>query len=266
MKKYFRVIKISFMEYFVYRLNFFLWRFRSIVTFLTLIFFWQAVYGARNEVFGYQRSQMLTYVVGMSILRGIILTSRTADLSGMILNGDLVSKYLLRPWNVVTAWFLRDLSAKGLNFGFVVVEVVLLIRILNLPFYTPEKWQTFPLFLASIILAFLLYFLISFFLSITAFWTDNVWAPRWLFSAIFLEFMAGTLFPLDVLPSGVYDFIHFTPFPYLVYLPLNIYLEKVSLFTAGYQLFILLFWLILFQQVTFWAWKKGLKIYTAYGN
>jgi ABC-2 type transport system permease protein len=266
MKKYLKVIKISFMEHFIYRTNFLLWRLRSLISFLTLIFFWQAVYGARDEVFGYQRSQMLTYVVGISILRGIVLSGRVGDLAGMILSGDLVSKFLLRPWNVITTWFFRDLSSKILNISFVIVEVGLIIKLLNLPFYISENWQSLLLFIISCILAIPLYFLISFLLSSIAFWTDNIWAPRWLFGIIFLEFMAGTLFPLDVLPKFLFDLIHLTPFPYLVYLPINIYLERISLFNAVYQILILVFWLVIAYSITIKIWKSGLKNYTAYGD
>jgi len=57
-RKYFQLAKITFQEYFVYRLNFLLWRFRSIVSFVTLLFFWLVIYGGRNELLGYQKAQM----------------------------------------------------------------------------------------------------------------------------------------------------------------------------------------------------------------
>lgn len=254
------------MEYFVYRLNFFLWRFRSIVTFLTLIFFWQAVYGARNEVFGYQRSQMLTYVVGISILQGIILGGRSADLAGMIKNGDLVGKYLLRPWNVILAWFFRDLSDRFLNLIFIAFEITFLIKLLNLPFYFPRQINIFLLFLLTCLAALVLNFLISYLLSCLAFWVDNVWAPRWLFGVVFLEFLAGRFFPLDILPQPLYQLIRLTPFPYLVYFPLQIYLEKVTIAESLKGLAILLLWVVIFWRVTKSIWDKGLRSYSAFGG
>lgn len=254
------------MEYFVYRVNFFLWRFRRIVSFLTLIFFWQAVYGARNEVFGYQKAQMLTYIVGISVLQGIILGGRTADLAGMIKNGDLVSKFLLRPWNVISTWFFRDLADRFLNLIFVVIEIAFLINILNLPFYFPKKLNSLIIFISLSIFALCLNFLISYLISCVGFWVDNVWAPRWLFAVIFLEFMSGKYFPLDVLPQPIFKAINLTPFPYLVYFPLQVYLEKVTLMEAVKALLILIFWTIVFYQFTKIVWKKGLRDYTAYGG
>ncbi len=254
------------MEYFIYRVNFFLWRFRSIVSFLSLIFFWQAVYGARNEVFGYQRAQMLTYVVGISLLQGLILGGRTADLAGMIKSGDVINKFLLKPWSVITTWFFRDLADRFLNLLFVVIELVFLVKVLNLPFYVPEKANTLVVFIFLSFLAICLNFLISYLLSCVGFWVDNVWAPRWLFGVIFLEFMSGKYFPLDVLPQPLFKAINWTPFPYLVYFPLQVYLEKVTTLEAFRALLILVVWTLILYKFTRFIWKKGLRNYTAYGG
>jgi ABC-2 type transport system permease protein len=266
MKKYLKVLQISFMEYFIYRLNFFLWRFRSIISFLSLIFFWQAVYGARSEVFGYQKTQMLTYVVGISILQGITLGGRTADLAGMIKSGDVINKFLLKPWNVITTWFFRDLADRSLNLVFVIAEIIILVRLLNLPVYIPDKANTWIIFIFLSLLAICLNFLISYLLSCVGFWVDNVWAPRWLFGVIFLEFMSGKYFPLDVLPQLLFKAINLTPFPYLVYFPLQVYLEKVTVIEAVKALLILFFWTIIIYKFTRYVWKKGLADYTAYGG
>ncbi len=266
MKKYLKVLKVSFMEYFVYRTNFFLWRFRSIISFLTLVFFWRAVYGARNEVFGYQKTQMLTYVIGISALKGVILGGRSADLAGMIKSGELVNKYLLRPWNVITSWFFRDLADKSLNLIFILVELYLLINILNLPFYFPSNISFFVIFIFISFTAAVLYFLLSYLLSCVGFWVDNVWAPRWLFGVIFLEFMAGAFFPLDIMPEPLFKAVMVTPFPYLIYYPLQVYLEKISLLEAYKALIILIGWTLFFIFLTKKVWKKGLNDYDAFGG
>lgn len=266
MLKYWHVFRLSLMEYFVYRVNFFLWRFRSIVSFLTLIFFWQAVYGVKDNVFGYSEAQMLTYIVGIAVLRAVILGGRVADLAGMIKTGDLVNKFLLRPWDVIKIWFVRDLASKILNLALVIVEVFLLIKILNLSFYAPRNFTYLAFFILSCLFSLPLYFLLDFMLSLIAFWVDNVWAPRWLFGVIFLQFLSGRFFPLDVLPEFVFNFVKLTPFPYLIYFPLKIYLEQVTIFQAVRINGLLFLWLVVVYFVTKKIWRKGLKQYTAYGG
>lgn len=266
MGKFWHIFRLSLMEYFVYRVNFFLWRFRSIVSFLTLIFFWQAVYGVKDNVFGYTEAQMLTYIVGIAVLRAVILGGRVADLAGLIKDGGIINKFLLRPWDVIKVWFVRDLASKALNLVLVIVEVFFIIRILNLSFYIPQNLIYLGLFIISCLLSLPLYFLLDFMLSLIAFWVDNVWAPRWLFGVIFLQFLSGRFFPLDVLPEFAFNLVRLTPFPYLIYFPLKIYLEQVSLWQAGRIIGLLIVWLVVIYFAAKKMWHKGLKQYTAYGG
>jgi len=266
MKKYWLIFKLTLMEYFVYRLNFLLWQFRNVVSFLALFFFWQAVYSGRQEIFGYQREQMLSYIVGVSVLRGIVFGSRTADLAGMIRSGDLVNRFLLRPWSIVKAFFCRDLAAKFLDIIFITLEIYLISRLMRVELFLPKSWGMIILFVIACLLSTLLYFFISFLLSTIAFWVDNVWAPRWLFGIIFLEFMSGAFFPLDVLPSFVLKIINLTPFPYLIYFPLKIGLGQLAFGKIASVLMIMVFWLILAVLLTGSVWRKGLKSYSAYGG
>ena len=265
MPKYFQVIKITFQEYFVYRLNFFLWRFRSFVFFLTLLFFWLAIYGGRTEFLGYQKSQMLGYVVGIAFLRSVVLGSRSADLAGQIRSGAL-TKLIVRPISIFSYSFSIDIADKFLNFFFTVLEIGLVLSILGLPFYTPRDLGFVLLSLTMIGLAIFLSFFLSMVLSITAFWTEEIWATRFLFWVIILEFFAGALFPIDVLPGWLQRIIYLTPFPYLIFFPIKIWLEQLSFQAAAQAILICGFGLI----VSFWSarflWQKGVKNYGAYGG
>lgn len=265
MKKYFQLAKITFEEHFVYRLNFVLWRFRSFVTFLTLFFFWLAIYGNRNEFLGYQKSQMLAYVVGIAILRSIVLGSRSVDLGGQIRSGEL-TKLVLRPINMFSFWFSRDLVDKVLNIFFTIIEIGIVLTVLKFPFYFPAHWSSVLGFLATMVLGVFLYFFLSMALAITAFWTEEIWATRWLFGVIFLEFFAGAFFPIDVLPAWLQKIIYLTPFPYLVFFPLKIWLEQISGVMAVRAIFICSAWLIFFYWLAHFLWQKGAKNYGAYGG
>ena len=123
MVKYLSLAKATFQEYLTYRLNFILWRFRSFVSFLALIFFWLAIYGSKETFLGYQKFQMLNYVVGVAFLRGIILSSRTADVAGQIRSGLILTRDLLKPWGIFKFWFTRVLVDKSLNLVFSLAEI-----------------------------------------------------------------------------------------------------------------------------------------------
>jgi len=265
MKKYIQIIKLTLEDYFVYRLNFLLWRFRSFVFFLTLFFFWLAVYGGKNQFLGYQKSQMLAYVVGIAFLKSMVLGSRSIDLAGQIRSGGL-TKLLLRPINVFSFWFYRDVADKVLNLFFTVLEITLVLLIFKFPFYLPRHLSSFFYFSSFVLLSILLYFFLSLCISSVAFWTEEIWATRWLFGIIFLEFLSGAFFPIDVLPLPLQKTIYLTPFPYLVFFPLKIWLEQMPLFLIIKSFSLCLLWLLFFCFLSRFIWQKGIRNYGAYGG
>lgn len=235
------------------------------MSFITLLIFWQAVYGSRTNLFGYEKSQMIAYVLGIALLRGIVLSSRSIDMAGQIKSGELTT-VILRPLNIFKFWFSKDLADKLLNIFFTVIEVFLVVKILNIPFYIPQQPLTYLLFFLIVVLAIFLYFLVSFVISTTAFWTDDTWATRWLFGIVFLEFLAGTYFPLDILPKSLANLINLTPFPYIVYFPIKIWNEQITGWPVLRVFGICFVWLAFFYFLSIKLWQKGVKNYGAYGG
>jgi ABC-2 type transport system permease protein len=265
MQKYLQLVKISFQEFFVYRLNFILWRFRVVISLLTTFIFWLVIYGNRTEILGYQKAQMLTYVVGIALLRGLILMSRSSDLGGEIRSGEL-TKIITRPMNFFAFWLSRDIADKSLTISFTIFEIIGILLIFHFPFYIPKSLTTMLLFIIFLVLAFFLYFFISMIISLVAFWTEEVWATRFLIDLIFLEFFAGSYFPIDILPKWLSGIIYMTPFPYMIFFPMKIWLEQLPTVTAIKSIIICLIWLLISIKVTSYLWKKGMKTYGAYGG
>lgn len=265
MRKYLFIIKLTLEEQLTYRLNFLLWRFRNFAFLFSLFFFWLAVYGNKEEFLGYQKAQMIAYVIGIAFLRSIVFSSRSGDLPGQIRSGEL-TRILLRPIKATFFWFAGDLADKLLNIIFTILEVGLLLKLFNFPFYFPQRAESYFYFLLLSFLAVFLYFFLSFFISATSFWSEEIWATRWLFGIVFLEFFAGAFFPIDVLPAWLAKIIYLTPFPYLVFFPLKIWLEQLSLAMILRATFICFGWLVIFWWLSLVLWKKGVKNYGAYGG
>ena len=97
------------------------------------------------------------------------------------------------------------------------------------------------------------------------FWTAESWGPRFLIELI-LEFSAGAFFPLDVLPPTVQSILKCAPSPYLVFFPLNIYLERLSTIDIARGFAIELMWIVTFAALTRFVWTKGLAAYEAEGS
>lgn len=265
MKKYLQVLKITFAEYFVYRTNFLLWRFRSVVQLLVLYFLWQAVVPEGVTIFGYDQAKILTYILGTSIIRSFILSSRSVDVAGQIASGDL-SNFLLKPLSYLKFWFAKDVADKILNLFFSFFEVSLIIFLLKPPIILQVNAGFLILSLTAVVLGIILYFYLSFLLSMIAFWTpENPWPTRFLFG-IFVEFFAGGLFPLDILPKGIFIALKILPFSYLLFFPLDIYLGKLSFVEIFVGLGVCLFWIVVIYQAVRFTFRAGLKNYAAWGR
>lgn len=264
MEKYFQLIKLTFEEYFVYRLNFVLWRFRNFVLLFSLFFFWNALYGDRQNLLGYQKSQMLTYTFGIAVLRGLVLASRTADLAGQIKTGQ-IAPWFLRPIGIFKFWISRDIADKILNIFFVAAELGIIILIFKPTLFIQTNLFYVFSFLILCVLATILYFILNLIASTAGFWLADVWAPRFLFIVIFLEFGGGGFFPLDVLPPIFEKIFRLTPFPYLIYYPLKVWLGQMALTDVIMAILVTFVWVFILYYIFKFIWRKGLIAYDVPG-
>ena len=265
-KKYLQVFKTSWADGFVYRLNFIMWRIRSIFYLLVVYFLWYTVFSQEQSVFGYQRSVILTYILGTSILRSFVLASRSQAVNVEIATGDL-SNYLLKPISYFTNWFSRDLADKLLNFIFLVIELSLIIFLLKPPLVFPSSLAQTILFIITIIIAMFIFFFFSFLVGTFAFWypEHNGWPLRFIIF-IAVDFLAGSIFPLDIFPQTVFNIFRLLPPAYFLFYPMQIFLGRLSANEITAVISTMIFWLITLYLIAQYVWKKGLKNYAAYGR
>ena len=131
--------------------------------------------------------------------------------------------------------------------------------------FLPRDPATWFLFSISVVLSSLLFFFLEFMVSSLAFWTSESGGPLFCFE-LFLQFAAGAFFPLDVLPAGIRAALESTPFPYMVYFPVRIFLDKVTTTEAMRLLSIETAWLIAVTTAAMMVWNRGLRVYSAEGG
>ncbi|KKW10650.1 MAG: hypothetical protein UY49_C0017G0003 [Microgenomates group bacterium GW2011_GWC1_49_7] len=264
MKIYFQIIKNTWDEYMVYRLNFILWRVRMVMQILVTYFLWWAIFSQRELFGGYTESMMLTYILLSSIVRTIVLGTTTMEVGEVINRGNL-SNHLVRPLSFFSYYIARDIGDKLLNFMFSLVEIGLLFVILHPPVFLQMQPLVVLTAAAAVVIGAVLYFMFSMILGLLGFWTPDIWGPRFL-SFVVMEFFAGGVFPLDILPQGIFLLTKGLPFYYFLYFPLGIYLGKIS----GWELvngfamsFVWIFGLGILLRA---LWLRGLKVYSAEGK
>ncbi len=264
MSKYWQVFQISLQQELYYRASFLMDRARSITIVIAFYAFWTALFSDRATLLGFSKSQMLTYVMGMNILRALIFSDKTWEMLREINMGRL-SYYLIRPISYIRYCLCRDMADKCMHLVSSVLEVSFALLILNIPFYVPKSLMTVVAFLGASALAMILYFLMTYAVGALAFWTAESMGPRFCFE-LFLEFAAGAFFPLDVLPPALKNAFELLPFSSLLYFPLNIFLERISFEACARGFSVQIFWIGIFLFLTRTVWRKGLEAYSAEGG
>jgi ABC-2 type transport system permease protein len=267
MGKYLSVFKISFAQEFAYKVNFILWRVRNVLQIFLVFFLWDTVFQDPGRVvFGYDRAKILTYVFAILVVKALVLSARAVDVPGEISRGEL-SNYLLKPIGYFKYWLTRDLSSKALNLSFAVFEFLFLYILIKPPLFV----QTNPVllfgFLVSITLALMIFFTLLFTTGLVPFWRPE-WAGGLQFMIIFVatEFLAGGLFPLDILPANIQKVLFLTPFPYLIFFPIQVYLGKLSSPEMIKGIMAAFIWAVALYLFMRNIWQKGLKVYQSHGR
>jgi len=266
MRKYLTLFEISFQDEFTYRLNFILWRLRNILRILMVFVLWNSIFSTNRVAFGYTKEQMITYIFLVLILYAFVASAPSNNyIGGEISSGDL-SNYLVKPINYIKYWLTRDWASKTLNIIFAIGEISLLYL-----WFRPQVTLTSsPLLIAvglcMCILASLIYFYLTKCVVFVAFWLpENAWGLMFVVT-VFLELLAGVLFPLDILPHWANTLIQFTPFPYLIYYPIGILIGKLSFVNSLRLLLQASIWLGITWYLATKVWKRGQKVYSASGK
>lgn len=264
MSKYLYVFSLTLQNTLQRRASLLMDRVGGLAAFLALYFFWSAVLGTKDGFLGYSRAQMLSYILLMNLLRAFVFTGRGWELVSEISSGK-ISSYLLRPISYLGYTLSQDLAQKSIHLVSAVLEVAVLVMLVGAPVYVPERASTWLLFIAAAAMSSVIFFLLEFIVSSLAFWTSESGGPLFCFE-LFLQFAAGTFFPIDVLPAGLQSALRLTPFPYLVFFPINIYLERASTSEALRLLAIEAAWLAAIYVAARIVWARGVRNYAAEGG
>lgn len=264
MRKYATAYAIALQETLQRRSSLLMDRVGGFAVVLSLYAFWDALLGDKESFLGYTRAEMLTYVLLISLLRSFVFTGRGWQLVGEISTGK-VSSYLVRPLSYRGYALALDMAQKTVHLLSAVVEVSLLAAVAKGGIFLPRDPATWALFALSALLASLMFFLMEFSVASLAFWTSESGGPLFCFE-LFLQFAAGAFFPLDVLPEGLRRLLGATPFPYMVFVPARVFLEKIPHAEAARLIAQEAAWAAAFVLVSAAVWKAGVRSYAAEGG
>ncbi len=232
-----------------------------------MLYLWRTIYSAKGPaatVGDYSLAQMISYYLLITIVD--TLTAVNEDdwqIAADIKDGN-ISQFLLKPIDYL--WYRLCLFFSGRVTYIAVAAIPLALFVLSLHkfFVLPADWPTLGLFAFSVVMTALLQFFISYALAMLAFWVLEV--STFIFIVFAFEYIAsGHLFPLDILPRGLEQFLYYTPFPYQLYFPVSIYMGKVSGAELARGLILQVSWVLATYLVARFAWGRGIQKYSAVG-
>jgi len=260
MRKYAYLWYLTIKEYFAYRLNFVLWRFRMFLNLLFTFFLWSSVFDSKQTFGSYPKSALLSYILYSSLISTFVLGSRTAEIAGQINDGGIINQ-LLKPVSFFRYHLIRDLADKTMNVAFALCEFGLVWALFQPPLVLPRNVLVFaPLFVCGVVISFAINLLLSF----IGFWTTEVWAPRFLFLMLVL-FVSGSYFPLDLLPRPLYTAMLMTPFPYLFYVPAQVLTGRI-IGVPVFELVMALVWSFLLYRIAVLVFRRGNRSFSFWGR
>lgn len=263
MIKYLSLLKLSWQNGLVYRASVLLWRFRVFLSSLMSLTVWSVIFSGQNSAFGYAQGEMITYIFLVSIIQNLIFATSLGGLSQTIYSGEL-SNLLVKPVNLFLYFATDDMADKLKNFFFGIFELIILFFIFSPQLILPSTINIF-IFIFWVIMGIILKFFISLLMGAIGFWSPDSWGPRFLFFMI-VDFTAGKLYPLDILPKIIQKIIYLTPLPYLSFMQTQLFLEKLSNNQIITSSFVFMFWIAALFILVKKVWKKGLRDYAAAGR
>jgi ABC-2 type transport system permease protein len=264
--KYGKVFEIGLQNTFVYRWNFLLRAIFGIVPLIGVLFLWKAVFHSKGSaIAGYDYSSMIFYFMLTVFLDNLITpTEDEWQIAAEIRDGK-ISAYLIKPLNYLVYRIMLFLSYRLLYIAVVLLPIVVLGWFLREYLRLPEHAITWLAFAASTTMAAFLQFFIAYSMAMIAFWVLEISTIVFLLYS-FEFFLSGHVFPLDVLPPTLREFIYWSPFTYELFFPAQVFMERVQGVALVQGLLIQTGWVLIAWMSARTLWSQGVRKYQAVGG
>jgi ABC-2 type transport system permease protein len=267
MGKYLHVASLGLQSTLVYRANFFFRALFALVPLTAMLLLWRAVFEGRDgaPLGGFTLDQMVTYYLIVMVVDA--LTAVTEDdwqIAADIKDGR-ISQFLLKPVDYLTYRFCLFGAGRVMYTLSAALPVAAYLLWQRAHLSAPPDAAAGAAFAVSVLLALALQFLIAYTMALLAFWVLEV--ATFIFIQFALEYIAsGQLFPLDLLPPAVQRVLELTPYPYLMFFPVSVYLGRISGDALWRGLAIQAAWVALAYLLARLVWSRGIRKYSAAGG
>lgn len=260
-RKYFPFMKAGLHQATAYKLN---WMFiicGNIIGCFVSFYLWKAVFEAGNTptFMGFNINEMTTYIFITFITKSIIGSGATDDIGEEIKDGSIVMR-MIKPISYNATFIFQEIGEKIVKIVLVFIPITIGLEIYKyLVFGVLDiSLLRIGMYICSLILA---YFINTFFnisYGFTAFYFKNLWGSRMLKDCL-VNFMSGSIIPLNFLPDILENIFVILPFSYINYVPVMIYMGKYTGKEAVAKILLQLCWCLAFWLLSKSIWRIASK-------
>jgi ABC-2 type transport system permease protein len=255
MKKYLKLLKISFINRLDYRQELFMSLFIGVMIFTGQAVFWGAVFWDREVVNGFNYEDILVYYLFVRIVSEIVDSKLGFRLSDMIVDGQ-ITNFLIKPFKI-RLWVMFEEFGRiipNLFFKAGVYTILYLIVFNSISI----NWIMLPLFLVVVMLSYLISYNIYFLVGCVAFWSDNSRSLNYTLGRIVM-FLSGGLIPMSFFPGMMQDILKYLPFKYIFDLPISVITRDINWGEFGLGVAVQVVWIGILTWVVSTIFARAVK-------
>lgn len=223
---------------------------------------WQSIFETNNvtSMQGFSLEMMTLYYLLVPIGMRILAGQNIGFISQEIYDGTF-TRYLIYP---VNAFVFKSITYLTHSF-FYCIQFFIIYLIYHL-FFTSMSMDPQGLFLGVVVffIASIAYMGMSMIIELISLWADYIWALM-VMLRFFVTFFGGGIIPMDFFPSWAQSILQYTPFPYLISLPVKTTMNLISISETLTGLAVLSLWSLVFFGIVSLMWKRGQKSYAGVG-
>jgi ABC-2 type transport system permease protein len=240
---------------------------RSVHAFLMpsiLLLVWLSV--KRTPSLAYNDQDFTLYYLLMPLIMNLTGSYIVHELPEEIRDGTL-SRHLLKPVHPLILHVIKHLTVKWMLFLQLVPVVTVLVWALRS--YLPPLSLTPALvigFMALLLNAMFLRFAMGLTLALTGFWIEHVETLNLVLNAGIWAIFGGMVVPVETMSGPLRTIAELLPYRYSLSFPLEILRGVITPPEILFGVLVSLAWGVFFVTMIGVLWRRGLRVYSAYGG
>jgi len=256
MSAYYYLAKMKILISLTYRFEVFTTIGTNFILMVAGTFLWKAAYKGIDTVAGVNESQMIAYSIISIMLASFFSNNVEYTLNYRIRQGEIAIDFF-RPVNLLFCYLAEDIGQSISSAANKLLPMIVIAALfIHIP--APAGIAVALVFIASIIMSFMILWLISATIGLLSFWAmelGNIGAVK---DGI-IVLLSGKIIPLWLFPKGIQKIMAFLPFQSIYQTPLSIYIGKLPLEQAIAALIIQLLWVAVLTLLLCSTWSKARK-------